>query len=124
LNIVANPMYSVLPDKTSMPDIPCNSIVQDIHDILAQINRYIQMKNTYSTIDVFFYIERSLRAKILCGHLAQAPNASVQDELMDLHRIVKNRWQHDFQLMSTPTSLHNYLKDNGRVSIIENKIIL
>lgn len=99
-------------------------MVKDIYDILAQINVYIQMKNTASTIDIFFYIERGMRAKALCQQLMSSFELSFQDELMKLHQTVKDRWQHDFQLMATPSSLHQYLKDDGRISVDKEKIVL
>ena len=121
---ISKPHILVLPDKPPVPDKSCNTIVQDIHDILAQINRYLQMKSTSSTVDIFFYIERSIRANALCQQLTSSFEISFHDELVMLHQAVKDRWQHDHQLIATPSSLHTYLKDDGRDSIKESKIII
>lgn len=104
----------------------CKNIVGDIHDIIGQINRYLHMKGTSSVVDIFFYIERSIRAKALCQQISNSrDNMSLHyEELNSLYQTVKSRWQHDFQLIATPAELHQYLRDDGRVSLNQSKIVL
>ena len=107
------------------PETFCQLIVWDIQDIMAQINRYLHMKNLSSTVDIFFYVERSIRAQLLCGQLTPKDTAGnpLYDELVTFYNTVKARWQHDYRLIATPVSLYPCISSEN-VSASDQKIIL
>lgn len=92
------------------PGPECPAIIDEINEIIVQIEKNLHVPQLIKKIDVLFYIEQRMKAKVLCDQLLNSEDGNTKRvELQALRSTVRGQWRHDFTLISTPASMHDGL---------------
>lgn len=78
----------------------CEEVLSDLSGIAGMVNRRMHVSDLHERIDIFFYIDSSIRARELCASLQVKSDAEDSRKLTDLHKLVTERWKKDHKILS------------------------
>ncbi len=92
------------------PQPDCIEILTEVNTILKLLEQGMQTQDLHARVDLFYYIERKTKMKLLCREL-QCPNPDIDkfNELKTVYSQFQIKWQNDYKFLVTPKSLHVYL---------------
>jgi hypothetical protein len=98
---------------TFLPDLEpdCTEIITELAVVMKLLEQGMQTTDLHKHLDLFYYIERSTKMKLLIRNLKGSSNPDLVKfkELKDVYAAFKLRWQNDYKFIVTPKSLHAFL---------------